>query len=546
MRGWSRREWLASVAALGAAGLPRAALAKDGAWLIEHVAAAYGLGPGEADAFRASHELYRRILPKGTTPHDADDPVRQAVVELAGLIRSRGSTSVAPSLFNGRPGVIQTRPFRGARFVVFSDHHLSTWRHRHNVFSGSGGSHFRWSNLTLYVAVLQRYREAGYTLVENGDIEDLVVFDPALHPGEFDRRLTIYDDAGGGDQGLAALDRHRATFRAHLLADILSDPKNAAYYQILAELDADSRLIRLAGNHDWQVVTAWPEAVARAEAAAAARGNWIQTFPKPSCFADLLALEQNERWGGVLLHGHAFDRSSSPLRASRHGETISECLGTWFQGADRVWSWATHGAAWAHGRPFRNMLVSGTSYDRQTLLERVRRNGGYSVPVVLDARLRLQHPSPLDAQVWETLFEHPIAWDHFLDDPDEAGIAEESAYDALVIGTEWLKFRHTEELLFTEELPKEIASPPLVVLGHTHEPRCDAIDEHGRPATWYLNSGAVGRFEGLMWGVEIVDGEPFVVSWHAEPFPHGIPVRQRWGPAGAWRHLMVGRVEDLA
>ena len=120
--------------------------------------------------------------------------------------------------------------------------------------------------------------------------------------------------------------------------------------------------------------------------------------------------------------------------------------------------------------------------------------------------------------------------------------------EAILVGTEWFKFRHTEELLLTEGLRQEFGAgtPPIVVLGHTHEPRCDALDEHGRPVPWYLNSGAVGRFEGLLWGVEIDDGEAFVVSWHAEPFPHGSPVRRRWTPAGTWRHLLQGRDEDLA
>jgi hypothetical protein len=64
---------------------------------------------------------------------------------------------------------------------------------------------------------------------------------------------------------------------------------------------------------------------------------------------------------------------------------------------------------------------------------------------------------------------------------------------------------------------------------------------------WYLNSGAAGRFEGLLWGVELRDGQAQVISWHADPFPEGPPQRLVWrATGGEWRHLLQSRPEALS
>ena len=52
------------------------------------------------------------------------------------------------------------------KFVVFSDHHRSVDAERQNFFS---------KNNALYVEALRAYSDQGYTVVENGDTEELIV-----------------------------------------------------------------------------------------------------------------------------------------------------------------------------------------------------------------------------------------------------------------------------------------------------------------------------------------------------------------------------------
>jgi hypothetical protein len=63
-----------------------------------------------------------------------------------------------------------------------------------------------------------------------------------------------------------------------------------------------------------------------------------------------------------------------------------------------------------------------------------------------------------------------------------------------------------------EDAPKQ----PHLVLGHTHTPRYRAADEDGRVFANYTNTGTAGRFDDLIWCVEIVKGEPSLHAWHWE------------------------------
>ena len=88
----------------------------------------------------------------------------------------------------------------------------------------------------------------------------------------------------------------------------------------------------------------------------------------------------------------------------------------------------------------------------------------------------------------------------------------------VISGDEFVKFRHTDEILLRNKLDLMFdGRPPVLVLGHTHEVRKNAVDEAGRPFHFYANSGAVGRFEKLIWALEIVNGESRVVAWTGTP-----------------------------
>jgi len=70
------------------------------------------------------------------------------------------------------------------KYVVFSDHHFMPGGHRHDYFNTLG-------NAKLYRQVLESYYfPQRYTLVENGDVEDLVIFDPKLNDCKQRARMT--------------------------------------------------------------------------------------------------------------------------------------------------------------------------------------------------------------------------------------------------------------------------------------------------------------------------------------------------------------------
>jgi hypothetical protein len=145
-----------------------------------------------------------------------------------------------------------------------------------------------------------------------------------------------------------------------------------------------------------------------------------------------------------------------------------------------------------------------------------------------------------DADFWENTFRHNIAWDYFRSaDPGEA------VFNEVLCGERWFKFRHLDEVFINEQLESVFGSNvPYLLLGHSHEPRHRAWNpaESGQ-ADHYLNSGAAGRFENLIWCVEIIDGVPQVVGWHRPGGPASgeAPERRTYTPhvAGAAGELIA-------
>jgi hypothetical protein len=538
----TRRDFLFGTIALPAGGGLARGVRRKGTRLISP---SYGYFPHEWGEMEAAFSLVDHLL----TEEDRasvylEDAAGKGISALADVI-DRKSEAPDPALHNyGREaGPTLVEPARAhPRMVVFSDHHLGPAAHRHNVFSGVGGRHFRYSNHGLYEAVLERYLDRDYTLVENGDVEDLVVFDPLAHPGEYQRRVDAWLDVGLDP--VARVDRMKADrrkFRTLLLAEILADPVNARYYALLDQYAKRGKLFRLAGNHDHDRVQIWDEAVKLA------REIRPDAQLPDGQFGAILVLRRDGAWETVMLHGHQFDHSSSPLHAAKHGETISECMGIWYQGADRIWPWEEWGAQWAAGRPFVNRLVSGRPTDKRTLREHSAGNNPYSYPEWEEALSR-RWAFPSGPKLFESMFQHPVAWEYLerADDTGRSGFM--GGLRALAAGEAWFKYRHTEELALATGLPDLLATrrPPDVILGHTHEPRAGAIDALGVPVDWYFNSAATGRFEGIVWAVEVMDGEAQVVSWHPASFPVGEPTRRVWSPGGKYREVLVSREERLS
>jgi hypothetical protein len=94
--------------------------------------------------------------------------------------------------------------------------------------------------------------------------------------------------------------------------------------------------------------------------------------------------------------------------------------------------------------------------------------------------------------------------------------------DEVWTGQEFFKFRHTDEPVITSLLKQRFKNQkqqPTLVLGHTHEVRLNSVDKSGNVESKYLNSGTAGRFQNLIWALEIDNGTPRIVSWH---FPEPI------------------------
>lgn len=80
-------------------------------------------------------------------------------------------------------------------------------------------------------------------------------------------------------------------------------------------------------------------------------------------------------------------------------------------------------------------------------------------------------------------------------------------------GRQFFKYRHLDEWAVVQELQRWNVTVNLV-LGHSHEVRSHTFGpRYGN----YYNSGAVGRFQDLLWALEI-DGHqaPQVVAWFVE------------------------------
>ena len=354
------------------------------------------------------------------------------------------------------------------KYVVFSDHHLMPAGHRHDYFNTLG-------NAKLYREVLKRYYyPKRFTLVENGDVEDLVIFDPKLNDCKRRARMT-WDE----------LFEHRINERRRQLDEIYKN--NRATYTEVKRFNNENRYIRLAGNHDMDLQH--PEFERYMRENAGFRGFEAIDFL-------FLRRVHNRRFVGlpaaIVCHGHQFDANTIPKHAPMIGETISECLGWAFQGADRIWKWSDGPRQWVDGQPFKNLLSTS----------KVRGRG----------------------LVLEAILGHEIAWEYFESTRTTRAILKE-----LWSGNEFIKFRHTDEEMVAAEMKRVFPSKnnrPTLVLGHTHEPRSNALSKGEFTTKYYANSGTPGRFQNLLWCLEIINGEPIVVSWSFLEKEYELPNRR--------------------
>ena len=476
-----RREFLTTLGAMLALGVPVPAEAglTDGMMrsLFMEMAEKYQLR-GEKQVFRSLFRVQQAIRQLGAWPSIVETVER-------GM---RGLRKVLDGKETDQAGFQSVRHTSAERVVVFSDHHILPDENRQSGV---------WrANRDGYTRILEHYGGGGWTVVEAGDIEDLVILEPAtteamyaevLRPGRKhgirnrDARRLLEGISRAPVQTFEALEQARLVRRQVQWEQIRSAPGNQAYYDMLRQLHESDQLLRVAGNHDYSLQRL------KAEEA--------HLVP-----VDVAIVDRARPM--AILHGHQFDQATAPGVATLYGEVISECLGVWYQGPDRTWGDREVKRILLGGFPNRlSTHGAGHSAGGSTLLTALMASGEGNVDEW--------------AEAWESLFGHPIAWEYAADDWQLG--ARYGAYrpgaiiEEAMLGRQFFKFRHLDELAVVLGLERWQVNADLV-LGHTHEVRTVPSGPFSR----YYNSGAAGRFERLLWALEVEPHGVTVVAWHLE------------------------------
>ncbi|MEN0067036.1 MAG: hypothetical protein AAGA48_33205 [Myxococcota bacterium] len=476
-----RRELLTGLGALLALGVPAPAEAGLASSmqrsLFLEMAERYAL-QGDKRTFRSLFRVQQAIRQLGAWP-SIDQVVEKGM---------RGLNEVLDHRPTEQPGFRTVRRTSAERVVIFSDHHILPDENRQSGV---------WrANRDGYTRILQHYGENDWTVVEDGDIEDLVILEPDVTEGLYAEVLT-----GGSRRRVRT--RHArdllrgiasnpvATFEALVQARIprrqaqydaiRSAPGNQAYYDTLRQLHASGQLIRVAGNHDYNL-----QALKTGE-----------DFVRP---VDVAIIDRERPM--AILHGHQFDQATAPGIATLYGEVISECLGVWYQGPDRTWG--AHEVSRILRGGFPNRLSTHGHGNRGAL-------GAMATALLASGDGAVDEW----AEAWEALFGHPIAWEYAAENWQASaryGVYQpEKIIEQAMLGKQFFKFRHLDEMAVVLGLERWRVDADLV-LGHTHEVRTVPSGPLGR----YYNSGAAGRFERLIWALEADPEGTTVVAWHLE------------------------------
>lgn len=478
--------------------------------VVKTVARAFGLRHDEKCIFTDGFSVYDRVVNLHGTPNRHQELER---LHALGKKQINGAMAQLAQAMAGHPSsqlgsrYVRRFPAKGKRYVVFSDHHFTFKGHRTNFFEQAG-------NQSVYVDALEEYRKNDFIVVENGDVEDLVIFDPTWSPGEVQKRRCM---------NLEQLKVRRLEVRYEQLARILADPQNASLLEAYRRLDEEKKLVRTAGNHDYDNQ--------RDEFL----GLLNRVYPNLQRPSDIILLDRDDGSAAfAIMHGHQFDLATNPISAPRFGETISETLALYYQGPDRNWRWVDDDVGkWARGE---EAFLSNLALGEGALTENVRdRLEMRRDPLAydLDVNPGGAHRSfgalfdDFQGELFEQIFKQTIAWHYF-----KSASPAEAFLNEVLTGDRFFKFQLLDESWIKQQLlstfPDESTRPKLV-LGHTHEVRLDALDPaDGKVFPWYINAGSVGRFENLVWGVEIVDGDAKLISWSRESPPDGKVVRREW------------------
>ncbi len=423
----------------------------------------------------------------------ADDHHNQMVADV--LINLNALSAIADDIGDGamtsnifglsfaEHGKTDLRSYRTAaiknRFVVFSDIHMTDDNNRQDFFTSK-------HNKDLYLDVLRFYYGVNdFALIENGDVEELLIHEP---------NLSTMPDYGKADWDSILDDREERKFaQFKRIVDFHADYyrtvndhfiKRDAYYRTIGNHDYDLATEKYTDEIEDRLRISWPNA------------------------SEMVALTRRGTPEILICHGHQFDAYCVGSHAAYAGESFSQG-GAWaYQGPDRHWTLDKDGALfinkWLDGsKAFSNVLVSD-----DPALPATDANVAEALAGQLIGNLH-------DTSKWEALYGKNIAWEYFVhDDPQDA------YNDEVESGDRWYKFRHMDETTIVARLEAQFGSNGLrLLLGHSHEPRLRAAKPSFLPVIppdrpdCYMNSAAAGRFENLIWGIEIDDGVATMISW---------------------------------
>lgn len=383
--------------------------------------------------------------------------------------------------------------------VIFSDFHMTAFNNLPN--------YFREFNYELYQEVLDYYATTDFFLVEAGDVEDCLLFEP---------------DAADAQARLDAVPRVKSKEDVNEIAYPVSvnEPKWADfltlrydkrkvvqdsiikafpdYYERVRQFKLRGKYVRLTGNHDTYLEEMWEDQLKQR----------IETELGVEVF-DVLQLKRLEDIRYLVMHGHQFDDAcmehGAVAYAKSLGEMYTECLAWGNQGADRIWR-ENDTKRW----------YIGTSYPNALAWSHAAPYPGVAEADLVDNSINaiMAH----SREFMETLLGHQIGWEYF---------ENADAFNAFTLevwtGDEMYKLKHLDEVSLCQAYESEFnalnqAGKPIpkLIVGHSHEPRQNATYRKGTTEVVvdsYLNSGSAGRYENLIWGIEIQGLTDRVISW---------------------------------
>src|SRR5262245_57248102 len=263
----------------------------------------------------------------------------------------RFAARLAAGIDVDEPCFRRTTDTSATNIVVFSDLHMTAQPHL--------PSYFKEFNYQLYLDVLDQYAASQFTLVENGDVEDCLVYDPTLEEAKERTRVAPKVMPPPGWRDGRYLDPESGLFEGDFDLPIrTADPRwreflnkrydkrernqqdifgaFPEYYDKIFNLFVrHGRYFRLTGNHDTYLDGEFELNLrTRVEQAL---GTLVYDALRVNRGSTTNPLTKY-----LIMHGHQFDavclQAGDTPYAKSLGEIYSECVSWAFQGAERVWT----------------------------------------------------------------------------------------------------------------------------------------------------------------------------------------------------------------